>query len=186
MKRTVRRIGDVILRMVLDIELINKPEIGNAFIVEPKEIDESLFMKRRRNPQQEEIRQLIVESLAQMKVNPEKYGEKFETIRPIKSWRDAKTFEEFQQWSSKIGHMADWVEFAFECAQRICNGESWRAVCNKKDKSIYKRIIIWKNGCARAIGSDVESKEPETYIGEYDYCKNEKICNAIPLIARKI
>ena len=29
--------------------------------------------------------------------------------------------------------MADWVEQAFEWAQRISNGESWKTICNDAD-----------------------------------------------------
>lgn len=104
------------------------PTEDQAFEVNPQTINQSLFQKERKDRRQEETRQLILEAFAKVKSNPKKYGRKFKTMMPKKTWR-SKTVEELKQLACKLGdHNADWVEQALEWAQRICNGESWEAV----------------------------------------------------------
>ena len=101
------------------------PTDDQWFEVNPRAINQSLFQKKRKDERQEKTRKLILEAFAEVKSSPEKYGKKFKTMMPKKTWT-SKTVEELKQLACKLGdHNADWVEQALEWAQRICNGESW-------------------------------------------------------------
>lgn len=41
-------------------------------------------------------------------------------------------------------HLTDWVEQAFEWAQKIANGESWESICNEVDTAKWVRCVRWK------------------------------------------
>lgn len=128
------------------------PTEAQWFEVNPQTINQSLFKKNRKDERQERTRKLILEAFAEVKSSPEKYGRKFKTMMPKKTWT-SKTVAELKQLACEFGnHNADWVEQALEWAQRICNGESWEAVCNNADTANWYRLVVWKNGYARLVG----------------------------------
>lgn len=74
-------------------------------------------------------------------------------MMPKKDWVGPKTGEEFRRLSFSLGDCnADWVQQAFEWAQRIVNGESWRAICNNKDTANFYRYVIWDDENLRIVG----------------------------------
>ena len=130
-----------------------KPMEGIPFEVNPLEIDRDLFRKKRKNEQQERTRQLIWDAFDKMNEYPHMYGKPFKTLMPEKTWK-YKTVDEFMEMANALGgHIADWVEQAFEWAQRIANGETWEDVCNKPDTANWYRLIKWKDGIFMPIGS---------------------------------
>lgn len=160
------------------------PTENQWFEVNPQAIDQSLFQKKRRDERQEKTRKLILEAFAEVKNNPEKYGKKFKTMMPKKTWT-SKTVKELKQLACKLGdHNADWVEQALEWAQRICNGESWEAVCNIADTANWYRLVVWKNGYARLVGgSRVDNyDDPASDVDNYDYSSYDWIGSTVPLV----
>lgn len=140
-----------------------KPTVGEWFEVKPQAIDQRLFETKREDYRQEAARKLILQAFAKMKNNPEKYGKNFETMMPKKTW-DFKTVAELKEMASKLGdHNADWIEQALEWAQRIANGESWKAICNDKDTVRWFRLVVWKNGSARLAGGPYCPDERVSY-----------------------
>lgn len=88
---------------------------------------------------------------------------------------------------SKIIFMINWVQQAFEWAQRISNGESWEDVCNKEGNIKYERLIIWKNEDEyAAIGSPNSS----TKVRRIFKCKDNKLIHPdyqpVPVIGRNL
>lgn len=161
-----------------------EPTEDKWFEVNPQTIDQSLFQKKRKDERQEKTRRLILEAFTEVKSSPEKYGKKFKTMMPKKSWT-YKTVEELKQLACKLGdHNADWVEQALEWAQRISNGESWEVICNNADTANWYRMIIWKNGYARLVGgSRVSSYDlPASDVNNNDYNSNNRINNTVPLV----
>ena len=144
------------------------PTEDQWFEVNPQTINQSLFKKNRKDERQERTRKLILEAFAEVKSSPEKYGRKFKTMMPKKTWT-SKTVAELKQLACEFGnHNADWVEQALEWAQRICNGESWEAVCNNADTANWYRLVVWKNGYARLVGG---SRHDDNYFPASDvYC----------------
>lgn len=141
-----------IIEQATTAKLAQAPTEGQWFEVNPQAIDQSLFQNKRTDKRQEKTRELILEAFAEVKNNPEKYGKKFKTLMPKENWT-AKTVANLKQLACELGdHNADWVEQALEWAQRICNGESWKAVCNNPDTAKTSRLIVWKNGYARLVG----------------------------------
>ena len=131
---------------------ILRPMEGVPFVVDPSGIDRSLFQKKRKDRRQEETRQHILEAFAKMDENPGKYDKPFKTLMPAKTW-DWKTVDDLKKLAANLGdHNANWVEQFLEWAQRIQNGETWEAICNKADTANWYRLIEWKNGYARVVG----------------------------------
>ena len=131
-----------------------KPTEDAWFEVKPQAIDQKLFEKKREDNRQEETRKLILEAFAEMKDNPEKYGN-FKTMMPQKTWSSI-TVAQLKEMACELGdHNADRVEQALEWAQRIANGESWEAICNDKDTANWYRLVVWKNGYTRLVGGSV-------------------------------
>ena len=58
------------------------PEKGKWFNVNPLEIDKELFQKRRKDPEQEKTRRLILEAFKEFESNPFKYKRNFRTMVP--------------------------------------------------------------------------------------------------------
>ena len=160
------------------------PTEDQWFEVNPQTINQSLFKKNRKDERQERTRKLILEAFAEVKSSPEKYGRKFKTMMPKKTWT-SKTVAELKQLACEFGnHNADWVEQALEWAQRICNGESWEAVCNNADTANWYRVILWKNGYARLVGG---SRHDDNYFPASDdlsddYFSFNSFDNTVPLV----
>lgn len=172
-------------KQVSTAKVAQEPTEDKWFEVNPQTIDQSLFQKKRKDERQEKTRRLILEAFAEVKSSPEKYGKKFKTMMPKKSW-PYKTVEEFKQLACKLGdHNADWVEQALEWAQRISNGESWEVICNNADTANWYRMIIWKNGYARLVGGSryYYDSEPASYVHDFDFNKSLfRIGNTVPLV----
>ena len=154
------------------------------FEVNPQAINQRLFQKKRKDKEQEKTRKLIQKAFAEVKYNPEKYGRKFKTMMPKKTW-ESKTVEELKQLACKLGdHNADWVEQALEWAQRINNGASWEAVCNNPDTTNWYRLVEWEDGLARIVGGslDYQDGSPASYVYERDYYSGDRIIRTVPLV----
>ena len=154
------------------------------FKVNPQEIDQSLFQKKRKNMRQEETRKLILEAFDEVKSSPEKYYRKFKTMMPKKTWI-RKTAVELNQMACELGdHNADWVEQALEWAQRICNGENWEAICNNADTANWYRMILWKNGYYRLVGGSRNNHDnyPASDVNYFDYYSYDSFNNTVPLV----
>lgn len=163
------------------------PTEDQWFEVNPQTINQSLFKKKRKDERQERTRKLILEAFAEVKSSPEKYGRKFKTMMPKKTWT-SKTVAELKQLACEFGnHNADWVEQALEWAQRICNGESWEAVCNNADTANWYRLVVWKNGCYRLVGGSRTNyfNGPASDVGNRGYYSNYRIIGAVPLVVLK-
>lgn len=160
------------------------PTEDQWFEVNPQTINQSLFKKKRKDERQERTRKLILEAFAEVKSSPEKYGRKFKTMMPKKTWT-SKTVAEFKQLACEFGnHNADWVEQALEWAQRICNGESWEAVCNNADTANWYRLVVWKNGYARLVGGSRNSYvgNPASDVGIGGYNSDDCSYHTVPLV----
>lgn len=103
---------------------------------------------------------------------------------PEKTW-NAKDNKELEQVACELGdRIADWVEQALEWAQRICNGESWEELCNKRDTANWYRVVRWKNGRYRQSGGSYKFDllDRVAVIHEYDTCDDRKCWYVVPLI----
>lgn len=148
----------------------NKLPKEEWFNVEPLTIDQNLFKEKRKDSRQEKIRRLICGAFKEMKKNPQ-YQAPFKTTVP-QSKCTSKTIAEFKRFAAEIGdHNANWVEQALEWAQKISNGETWEDICNKKDTSSFRRVVIWKDGYAHFVGcSSLTGLDlPATCVSTYGY-----------------
>ena len=160
------------------------PTEDRWFEVNLQDINQSLFEKEKKDGRQEKTRKLILEAFAEAKRKPEKYGRKFKTMMPKKTWTD-KTVKELRQLAWELGdHNADWVEQALEWAQRICNGESWEAVCNNADTANWYRVILWKNGYYRLVGGSRSNYNysPASDVSSIGYHSLFSFSNTVPLV----
>lgn len=168
-----------------EIEVTPKPIQGKCFEVNPSNISKELFNEKRKDQEQEKTRKIILEALAMVEEQPEKYSHKFKTFIPECHWTKAKPVKELKKFASELGgHMANWVEQSLEWAQRIANGETWEEVCNNPDTLKWYRIIEWKDGNKRLIGSScLEEKEySATDIYYEQLFPNHMIYAAVPLV----
>ena len=164
---------------------IQAPIQGDAFDVIPKTINRKLFKKKRKG-KQEQTRRLIVEAFEEVDRNPDKYGKSFKAIIPEKTWT-VINLDQAQKIAAQFkGHVADWVEQALVWAQRISNGESWEAICNKPDKAKYYRIVIWKNDHIRMAGGSDKHNYSAADVCDYDFDLDEDFSNVVPLIASQM
>ena len=163
------------------------PTEGEWFEVKPMAIDQKLFKKKRIDPFQEEIRQLILKAFDRMKCNPKKYGQDFRTMMP-ESARHYKTETQLIEMATKLGdHCADWVEQALEWAQQIANGLSWETLCHNKDTSNLYRLIVWDYDSAfptRLVGGAAFNDDhgSPAYIHPREYDFKNKLEYAMPLV----
>lgn len=117
--------------------------------------------------------------------HPEKYAKPFKTSIPEKTWSATKTVGELKSLAKKLGdHIANWVEQALEWAQRIFNGETWKAVCNDPDTEKWYRMVVWKNGDCRLVGGSVNCSDNIPVSGVYciSYRDDDIIYYAVPLV----
>lgn len=166
-------------------KVAEKPTEGEWFEVKPQSINQKLFKKKRRDKSQEGTRQLILEAFDEMKNNPEKYGRNFKTMMPKKTWGTI-SIDELKEMACKLGdHNADWVEQALEWAQRIANGETWKAICNDKDTANWYRLVINDKGYPWFIGGSANNGDEYSAsdIDFYDYFVSFRNCqNTVPLV----
>lgn len=154
-----------------ETEVAQTPTEGKCFEIKPAEIDQMLFSEEKFDERQERTRRLILEAFAEMKKNS-KYVRPFKTMVPEKTWDGPMFIDELKEIACNLGdHMADWVEQALEWAQRIANGETWKAVCNDPDTANWCRTIEWKNGYTRLVGGgrrcDDDSPASDVYYRDY-------------------
>ena len=165
---------------------VRRPKEGKWFEVKPGEINQDLFRKKRNDMSQEKTRQLILEAFAEVEKNPEKYGKPFETMVPKKTWA-FRTFDELKGYAKSLGdYNADWVEQALEWAQRIQNGETWKAVCNKPDTANWFRLVVWKNGYVGFVGGSRKNSSyaPASDVSVRYYFPDDEAGNIVPLVMR--
>lgn len=166
-------------------QVADTPTEGKGFKVDHKAIDQKLFQKKREDSRQENTRQIILEALEEVKNNPEKYAESFETLMPEKTW-SSKTVDELEELSVKFGgYDGDWVEQALEWAQRISNGESWKKVCNDFDTANWYRLVKWKNGEYKLVGGSRKmgiSRKPASNVFMTVCSPNSSLSNAVPFV----
>lgn len=166
------------------VNVLKVPTEDQWFEINHQVINQSLFQEKREDGMQEETRKLILDAFAEVKNSPEKYGRKFKTMMPKKTW-NSKTVEELKQLACELGdHNADWVEQALEWAQRICNGESWEDVCNNADTSNWYRLVVWKNGYGRLVGGScmISDYGPASFVGSYNYLSIFSNNYTVPLV----
>lgn len=162
------------------------PTEGKWFEVNPRAIDSSLFLRKREDKMQEETRELILKALDKVKVNPEKYGKKFRTFIPKKTW-EIQTLAQNIRLARELGDdIADEIVQALEWAQRICNGESWEDVCNNKDTANYPRVIKFFSAHALigGFGGDCNSTYSATHVSYWPIDYNESMYDVVPLVVR--
>lgn len=178
-------------KVVSTEKVVQVPTEDEPFEVDPQAIDQELFQKKweelseaEKGSLQGNTCQLILEALVELKNNPEKYGRKFKTVMPKKEW-DYKTVAELQEWACELGdHNAEWVEQALEWAQRICNGESWKAICNDPDTANWYRLVVGKDGYARLVGGshNVDNTASASDVSDF-YCRPDRRLNhTVPLV----
>lgn len=163
---------------------MQKPTEGKCFEVNPKDIDQELFLEKKEDEAQEWTRQIILEAFTRLSEEPEKYGRPFKTMIPEKTW-SSKTEKELKEIANNLGdHMADWVEQALEWAQRIANGETWEVVCNEADTEYWYRLVVWKNGYSRIVGGARMSYAwpPSSAVIDRACPSNKKIYITVPLV----
>ena len=85
---------------------VQGPVEDQWFLVDPQNIDWSLFMRKRADCKQEGTRKLIIEAYYEMKKHPNKYGKSFWTMFP------SKKSGRYDPEDVYADHLADWVEQA--------------------------------------------------------------------------
>lgn len=163
---------------------VQVPTATKWFEVNPLEIDQNLFETERKDIWEERTRKRILEAFDEVKKKPEKYGKKFKTMMPKKTWV-SKSVANLMQLACKIGdHNADWVEQSLEWAQRISNGESWEDVCIKADTAKWYRLVVWKYGNARIVGGSRSNFDdlPASYVDYREYDSSRKVHDTVPLV----
>lgn len=164
------------------------PVEGMLFEVNPLEIDRRKFEKPRSDPRQEVTRLIIMEAFTEVDKYPEKYASPFYTLIPEKNWNGSKTVEELRTYANDLGGLvANWIEQAMEWAQQISKGKSWEAICNKPDNSKWLRIIVWKNGYFRLVGSSRNffGGNPASLVNFSDYDSYDRVDETVPLVVLK-
>ena len=165
-------------------ETAQKPTEGKWFEVNPEAINRKLFKIERKDESQERTRQIILEAFEKVKNNPERYNKPFKTLISEKKWKVETVIEQIKI-ENELGYgMADWVEQALEWAQRISNGESWKAICNDADTANWYRLVVWKNGYLRLVGGSCKDNDnyPISYINHGSNLSNYKFNYAVPLV----
>ena len=133
-----------------------KPTEGEWFDVKPRDIDQKLFENKRKDPNQEITRRLILDAFYLMNKYPQRYGKNFRTMMPKRESSHIKSVAEFKEIAKRKGdRIANWIEQAFEWAQRIQNGELWETICNCADTANWYRLVEWKNGYVHMVGGSV-------------------------------
>lgn len=179
-----KHFSNEVAEQAVTVTVAQRPTEEQWFEVNPQTIEQRLFLRKRKDKWQEETRKLILEAFAEVENNPEKYGRKFKTMMPRKTWL-YKTVEELKLMACLVGDRnANWVEQALEWAQRIYNGESWETVCNNVDTANFYRLVMWKTGFARLVGgSRADGNDyPASGVHCDDFGSSASFCNAVPLV----
>lgn len=174
------------LRCILEDYFSPTPTQGKWFEVNPSAIDQEIFDFERKDKNQEQARQIILDAFVELKNDP-KYAKSFRTKFPPKNWK-TKTVDELKELANENGcHIADWVEQALEWAQRIANGELWENICNNPDTSNWYRLVLskYKNHKLLVGGSvEMEANCSSTDVQQFDEQCYSKLNYTVPLIVR--
>lgn len=157
---------------------------GKYFDVIPMSIDRSLFQEKREDKEQEWTRQIILEAFDEVDKHPEEYAKPFKVMIPEKTWI-YKTIGDLKKLAKKLGdHIANWVEQALAWAQRISNGETWKAVCNDPDTEKCHRLVVWQNGDYKLVGGSVNDliAHPASYVSCYACSGCNFAINTVPAV----
>lgn len=170
-----------------DLSEVQVQRHNKCFSVIPLSIDQRVFEKKREDSKQEWLRQEILRAFDMLDKQPEIYGKPFKTWVPKKTWDAKKQIYALEVLAGmEGGHIANGFEQAFEWAQRIANGESWKTVCNEPDTADYYRII--RDWCDfdkfRIIGGSVKCRDerPAFHISNEYFKSNQAVKNVVPLI----
>ena len=160
---------------------VEPPMLGKWFRVYPALMNQKLFKEKREDHYQEEFRQRILDVFSYFKRKPE-LMRPFKTMVPsFEGGADYKS--ELIEIAEKYGdHVAEFFEQELEWAQRICNGESWEAVCNRPEPrgitymvgsgSIYLVGVKNKNGTYKDIiplsTNDLYCRDMKPLVVSYD------------------
>ena len=165
-------------------EYASVPTEGKWFRVNPLAIDQNLFKEKREDLMQDKTRKLILQAFKELKKHPER-NKAFKTLIPEKTW-EVETVGGLKKMASQLGdHIADWVEQALEWAQRIENGESWEALCNKADTANWYRLVVWKEGYPQCVGGlreDSDFSMPSVALDDDAYADYDFSFLAVPLV----
>ena len=163
--------------------IIGKPKEGILFEVNLSTIDLDLFEWSRRELNQENIRQLILDAFTEALNNP-KYAKPFKTFIPEKTWK-VKSIKELKKVAEDLGgRVANWVEQALEWAQKISNGEPWEVICNLRDDADWSRLVEWKGGYGKLVGGSQKINfgvEP-SFVSKFDYSDDQMTSYLVPLV----
>ena len=166
------------------------PTEDKWFEVNPLEINQELFQEKRKDKTQENTRQNILKAFDELNRNPQKYGKKFMTMLPKKSWESDKNILELKDLAWKMGdHMSDIIEKFLEWAQRISNGESWEEVCNKIDSAKWFGAVTLQNGNVTRVGNSTSTREqyPASHVDWIVHSSDEcTLFNAVPSITKYV
>lgn len=167
------------------IQIVEMPVEGKLFEIKPAKINWSMFFEKREDEEQEVLRKLILQAFERLDNEPKKYRRTFYTFKPEKTWVEPQTVCQLRKMACKMGdHLTDWVEFAFEQAQRIQNGECWESICNIPDTLNYTRLIVWKDGSYRIGGGSVKNGDTKSpsYIFGFGYESNCVLESVVPSV----
>ena len=174
------------LKSVLEDYFAPKPQEGKWFEVNPLAIDQELFEWKRKDRNQEKVRQIILDAFVEVYNNPE-YAKPFRTTFPTKNW-ETKKVSELKELANQMGdHIADWVEQALEWAQRIANGESWESLCNEPDITNCYRLVLSKYDEHEWIVGGALLFEANCPATDIEYCTKEyydKLKYTVPLVVK--
>ena len=168
------------------IELCEKtcgPTEGKWFYVNPKGINQNLFLRTRHDEAEERVRKLIRGAFYEVKMNHE-LVKPFMTLMPEKTWQ-RKTGQELEELAHQLGgHIGNWVEQAIEWAQRISNGETWKELCHEPDTASWYRLVAWEKGIYQLVGGAKENEidYAPTHVSLFCYRAEETFRAAVPLV----
>ena len=160
--------------------------VGAAFVVTPSSINKDIFKKERKDPYQEEIRQLILEAFEELEKIRFQICKPFKIIVPEKTWT-IKNVRELKQIAIDLGgQTTNWIEQALGWAQEINDGATWEDLCNKKDKHACYRLIIWKDGKCKIVGGSIKDSNHNslTNISDLSYEEDHLVINTVPSITQ--
>lgn len=144
-----------------------------------------IFERKRRNPEEEKLRVLILEALEKARKNPDKYFS-FETLIPATSGGTLERFEE--QAKAFDGYIADWIQQALVWGQMIVDGARWKDLCFEYDWTKHCRVVKAEGGYW-LVGNYYKNlyEQPITeicFLNPEEFERSNIINYCVPLIAR--
>ena len=167
-------------------EVVKNSIVGTCYEVKPSSINKDLFKEERKDPCQEEIRKLILEAFEELDRIRFQICKSFKIIVPEKTWT-IKNVRELKALAIDLGgQTTNWIEQALGWAQQINDGATWEDLCNKKDKHVCYRLIIWKDGTCKNIGGSIKDSNHNslTNISDKSYDEEDLAINTVPSITQ--